>query len=85
MKLVKMKFSELNLNKKIHYHYGSDYLLSKLYKKAKLFIFPSQYEGFGIPLVEAMSLGCPVLASDINIFREISENGINYFSNNDMQ
>lgn len=76
-------FSELNLNKKIHYHYGSDYLLSKLYKKAKLFIFPSQYEGFGIPLVEAMSLGCPVLASDINIFREISENGINYFANND--
>ena len=30
-----------------------------------------------------MSRGCPVLASDINIFKEISKNGINYFTNND--
>ena len=76
-------FSELNLNRKINYQHGSDHLLSYLYKKAKLFIFPSQYEGFGIPLIEAMSRGCPVLASDINIFKEISKNGINYFTNND--
>ena len=76
-------FSELNLDKKIIHRHGNDNLLSYLYKKAKLFIFPSQYEGFGIPLIEAMSLGCPVLASDINVFREISENGINYFTNND--
>ena len=76
-------FSELDLDKKIIHKHGSDYLLSYLYKKAKLFIFPSQYEGFGIPLIEAMSLGCPVLASDINVFREISEDGVNYFVNND--
>ena len=76
-------FSKLNVDKKIYYYKGSDHLLSVLYKKAKLFIFPSQYEGFGIPLVEAMFLGCPVLASDINVFKEIGENGINYFVNND--
>ena len=57
--------------------------MSYLYKKAKLFIFPSQYEGFGIPLIEAMSVGCPVLASNIDVFSEICKNGINYFENND--
>lgn len=79
----KIFFSKLNIEKKIYHHQGSDHLLSFLYKKAKLFIFPSQYEGFGIPLIEAMFLGCPVLASDINVFQEIGKNGINYFINND--
>ena len=64
---------------------GNDDFLSYLYLKAKLFIFPSQYEGFGIPLIEAMSVGCPVLASNINIFNEICESGIHYFSNNDQK
>ena len=54
-----------------------------LYSKAALFVFPSQYEGFGIPLLEAMSVGCPVLASDTNIFKEICKNGVHYFKNND--
>jgi glycosyltransferase involved in cell wall biosynthesis len=31
---------------------------------AKAMVFPSQYEGFGAPLIEAMALGCPVIASD---------------------
>jgi len=35
------------------------------------FVYPSLYEGFGIPPLEAMSLGCPVVLSDIPVFREI--------------
>ena len=31
---------------------------------AEAMVFPSQYEGFGAPLIEAMALGCPVIASD---------------------
>ncbi|MFN3301406.1 MAG: glycosyltransferase family 4 protein [Patescibacteria group bacterium] len=42
-----------------------------LYNKAELFVFPSLYEGFGLPLLEAMACGCPVIASDIEPFKEI--------------
>jgi glycosyltransferase involved in cell wall biosynthesis len=41
-----------------------------LYKKARLFVFLSLDEGFGLPPLEAFSFGCPVLASDIPAFRE---------------
>ncbi len=44
--------------------------LKLLYKKAKFLGFPSLYEGYGIPPLEAMSLGCPVLGSTIDIVKE---------------
>jgi glycosyltransferase involved in cell wall biosynthesis len=50
-----------------------------LYKQAELFIFPSKYEGFGIPILEAMSLRCPLVLSDIPVFKEITENKLFYF------
>jgi glycosyltransferase involved in cell wall biosynthesis len=43
-----------------------------LYGGALLFAFPSRYEGFGLPVVEAMSQGTPVVASDIEAIREIA-------------
>ncbi|MDP2815694.1 MAG: glycosyltransferase family 1 protein [Rectinemataceae bacterium] len=42
-----------------------DDLLSRFYNEAEAFIYPSLYEGFGIPLLEAMACGCPVIASRI--------------------
>ena len=45
---------------------------------AELFCYPSLYEGFGIPLLEAMALGVPVLASDILVLREIVEEGAHF-------
>lgn len=48
----------------------SDNDLQLLYKKAKFLGFPSLYEGYGIPPLEAMSLGCPVLGSNIDIVKE---------------
>lgn len=50
---------------------GPDYLLGSLYKNAFCFVFPSLYEGFGIPLLEAMGLGCPVIASDTSSIPEV--------------
>ena len=49
----------------------SDAELTSLYKKATAFVFPSLYEGFGIPPIEAMSYGCPVIASDIKVMHEV--------------
>jgi glycosyltransferase involved in cell wall biosynthesis len=45
--------------------------LRELYEKAALFVFPSFYEGLGLPPMEAMICGCPVLLSDIPVLREI--------------
>jgi glycosyltransferase involved in cell wall biosynthesis len=51
--------------------YIPDEDLPALYSGAKAFVFPSLYEGFGLPIVEAMACGTPVIASDIPAFREI--------------
>lgn len=61
----------------------SDEALKSLYNNAYAFIFPSLYEGFGIPLLEAMSCGTPVICSDIPVFHEICENAALYFDVND--
>ena len=42
-----------------------------LYSAAEVFCFPSLYEGFGIPPLEAMSCGVPVLAADIPVLHEV--------------
>ena len=43
---------------------ADDSILSNLYKKAAAFVYPSKYEGLGLPPLEAMSLGCPVITSN---------------------
>ena len=48
--------------------------ISKVYDKADIFINPSTYEGFGIPLVESMANGIPIIASSIRPFDEILMN-----------
>lgn len=50
------------------------------YLSCILFIFPSLYEGFGIPILEAMAAKKPMVLSDLAVFREITENRMLYFS-----
>ena len=50
---------------------GSDQFLTHLYKNAFAFICPSHYEGFGLPLLEAMGSGCPVIAANTSSIPEV--------------
>ncbi|WMW24313.1 glycosyltransferase family 1 protein [Methanolobus sediminis] len=53
---------------------GPDLLLASLYKNAFCFIYPSLYEGFGIPLLESMGQGCPIIASNTSSIPEVAGN-----------
>lgn len=56
-----------------------DMALANLYHQAEALILPSLYEGFGLPIVEALSAGTPVLCSDIPVFREVAGDDATYF------
>ena len=56
----------------------SDEELKVLYKNALMFVFPSIYEGFGIPILDAQLFEIPVICSDISIFREIGKDSVEY-------
>lgn len=49
------------------------------YRRAKVLVFPSFLEGFGMPLVEALAANCRIACSDIDVFREICAGNANYF------
>lgn len=57
----------------------SDEELHRYFKNADYMIFPSLYEGFGLPLLEAMQYGLRIMASDIPVFHEIADDSVLYF------
>jgi glycosyltransferase involved in cell wall biosynthesis len=59
---------------------AKDKNIANLYFYASAFIYPSKYEGFGIPMIEAMYNGCPVIASDISSLPEIGGDAALYFN-----
>lgn len=63
---------------------GPDETLSALYRAAHAFVYPSLYEGFGMPLLEAMSHGCPVLCSDTSAMPEVAGDAAAYFAPSDV-
>ncbi|MGA1823652.1 MAG: glycosyltransferase family 4 protein [bacterium] len=68
------------LEKRIHLFPAlNDFELKIIYSGAAAFVAPSIAEGFGIPLLEAMACGTPVLASDIPVFREIAGDAALFF------
>lgn len=58
----------------------SDTDISNLYKKAKMYVFPSRIEGFGLPALEAMQFNVPVASSDTGALREILQDAAIFFS-----
>lgn len=75
---------ELRVEKNVQFFSGDDALLANLYSNASLFVYPSLYEGFGMPLLEAVSYGCPVLCSNTSCFEEVLGTAAIYFNPNDL-
>jgi glycosyltransferase involved in cell wall biosynthesis len=69
----------LGIQKKVLQYDLDDGDLQYLYKNAKLFVFPSLYEGFGIPMLEAFSCECPLVCSNTSSFPEVAGDGAIYF------
>ena len=59
--------------------------VAAIYKNAICFVFPTLYEGFGIPPVEALAMGTPVISSDSSCMKEILRNQAVFFKNNDKE
>ena len=57
----------------------SDSELNYLYRHARCFVYPSKYEGFGIPVLESMENGCPTILADTKVFREIAGEAALFF------
>jgi len=64
---------------------GGDQLLASLYERASAFVYPSLYEGFGIPPLEAMSYGCPVVCSKTSSIPEVVGDAGEYFDPRDIE
>ena len=69
---------KINENKIIQFD-GDETILKNLYKLAKVFVFPSLHEGFGLPLLESLENDCPIVCSDIPVFREILNDNAFFF------
>lgn len=77
----KLLFKRTNLTNNIYnFQFVGDQDLCLFYNCAYAFIYPSFYEGFGIPLLEAMACGTLVLASNRSSFPEASQNAFIYFN-----
>ena len=64
---------------------GDDELLSRYYASAEAFVYPSLYEGFGIPLLEAMGCGCPLICSSSGSMPEVAGDAAVYFDAREVQ
>jgi len=83
---IKAKINQLNLNNKIiQTGWLSARRIAMLYNEALAFVFPTLYEGFGLPILEAQACGCPVLVSNICSCPEVGGNAVLYFDPHNYQ
>ncbi|MDP2364467.1 MAG: glycosyltransferase, partial [Ignavibacteria bacterium] len=72
-------FESKRLENKILFRDADDASLATLYSNALAFIFPTLYEGFGIPVLEAMNCDCPVVMSNTSSLPEVGGEAAIYF------
>jgi glycosyltransferase involved in cell wall biosynthesis len=75
----------LGLSKKVIQKNFKEEELGVFYKNAICFVFPSIYEGFGIPVLESMASGCPIVLTNNSSFPEVAADAGIYFENNDSE
>ncbi len=81
---IKKLIKKLNLSSNIKVLSDlNDHEVRCFYKIADLFVFPSLYEGFGIPIIESMASDLPIVLSNSDVFREITESKYLYFDQYD--
>lgn len=69
----------IGLLEQVEQRYFEEEQLGLFYKNAKCFVFPSIYEGFGIPVLESMACGCPIVLSNASSFPEVAGHAGIYF------
>ena len=70
---------DYNLAGRVSCEIATEDELAEWYRDALCLVYPSIYEGFGLPLVEAFGCGCPVVASDVAALREVGHEAAEYF------
>lgn len=78
-------FSELKISDKVIQISVNDKILGALYSNSLCFVFPSLYEGFGMPILEAFSCGSPVICSNSSSLPEIAGEAAEYFDPKNLQ
>jgi glycosyltransferase involved in cell wall biosynthesis len=77
---LKQYVKKIGLENEVHFlGYAPIELMPSLYREAIALVFPSLYEGFGIPLLEAMACGCPILSSNVSSMPEVCGDAALYF------
>lgn len=79
-KMEKHKMEELHIANQVTHLFCEDLEMMQLYKGAKALIFPSLYEGFGIPILEAYATDCPLIINKKSCFPEIAGDAAIYFT-----
>ena len=72
--------SQLEITKRVHQFNIDDTTLTTFYSEAIMFVFPSMYEGFGIPILEAFECNCPLVCSNISSLPEVAGDAAVYFN-----
>lgn len=73
-------FEALGIKDKVKIIFVDDNKMFDLYHRAEMFIYPSYYEGFGIPILEAFQAECPVVLTNCSCFPEVAKDGGVYFN-----
>lgn len=77
-------FRKFGIQNRVLQNWVTNDRLALLYRHSLAFIYPSEYEGFGLPILEAFACGAPVLCSDASCFPEVAGQAAAYFAPNDI-